>query len=165
MDATFWSIVGIAVMVVSLFLIPIGFPGIWVMVVVLGIGAYYHQVGLFVLFLSAALGLAAELAEYGVTKRMTTRYGGTRRAFWGAIVGWFVGVIVGIPIPVAGSVIAGMLGSFAGALLVSYAETRDLPAAGRVGWGVLLGRVASMALKTAAAVVVLTMGVWSLLLR
>lgn len=159
------AMLAIAVMVVGLLLVPLGLPGTWLMVVVLGVAAFYQKVGLFVLFFSAALALVAELAEYFVTKRMTTRYGGSRKAFWGALLGGMVGIFVGIPVPVVGSMLTGLLGSMAGAVLVTYLETRHLPSAGRVGWGVLLGRGLSIGVKVAAGVVILVLGAASLLIR
>ncbi|MBX6363818.1 MAG: DUF456 domain-containing protein [Gemmatimonadetes bacterium] len=158
-------ILAIAIMAVGLFVIPLGLPGTWLMILVLGVAAFYGEVGLVVLFAATALALVAELAEYAVTKRMTTRYGGSRRAFWGALLGGMVGIFVGIPVPVVGSMLTGLLGSMAGAVLVTYLETRHLPSAGRVGWGVLLGRGLSIGVKVAAGVVILVLGAASLLVR
>ncbi len=96
--------------------------------------------------------------EFLLVRRYTGRYGGSNRAFWGALLGGLVGVLVGVPIPIVGSVVAGILGSFAGAAAVTLLETRDLPAATRVGWGVTLARVFAIAVKTAVGVVILVVG-------
>lgn len=159
------SILAIAIMAVGLLVIPLGLPGTWLMILVLGVAAYYQAVGLVALFASTALALVAELAEYSVTKRVTARYGGSRKAFWGALLGGMVGIFVGIPVPVVGSMLTGLLGSMAGAVLVTYLETRHLPSAGRVGWGVLLGRGLSIGVKVAAGVVILVLGAAALLVR
>ena len=74
------------------------------------------------------------------------------------------GVVVGIPVPIIGSIIAGFVGSFAGAALVTWLEARDMGQAGRVGWGVLMGRMWAAAVKTAAGVVILVAGGAALLL-
>ena len=102
--------------------------------------------------------IAAEAVEYLLVQRHNLRYGGSGRAFWGAIAGGIVGVMVGLPVPVVGSLIAGFLGTFAGAALVTFMETRKLDSASRVGWGVLLGRMWAAAVKTAAGVAILVMG-------
>ena len=148
----------LAVMIGSLFLIPLGLPGAWIMVGVLAIAAIYKSVGLVTLLIVAAVAGIAELLEFIVVKKLTARYGGSRKAFWGAIAGGILGVIVGTPIPIIGSIVAAFLGSFAGAALVTYLETRQFGAAGRVGWGVVLGRGVAAAVKVFAGLVILVTG-------
>ncbi|HUP18991.1 MAG TPA: DUF456 family protein, partial [Gemmatimonadota bacterium] len=86
------------------------------------------------------------------------RYGGSSRAFWGAVFGGLVGVIIGFPVPVIGPVIAGIIGSFVGAAGVALLESRDVAGATRVGWGVVLARVFAAVAKVAAAIVILVVG-------
>jgi uncharacterized protein YqgC (DUF456 family) len=62
-----------------------------------------------------------------------------------------------------GSLLAGVAGTFLGAFAVSLWRTRQARSAARVGWGALLGRAASAAVKTAAGVVVLVVGAGALL--
>ncbi len=129
-----------ALMALSILLIPIGLPGLWVMVLLVGVGAWLGEVAPWILVTAIGLTALAELAEWLIVRRMNLEYGGSPRAFWGAIAGGVVGVVVGTPVPVVGSVVAGFLGSFLGAALVTYAEIRDVYGARRVGWGVLLAR-------------------------
>ncbi|HUP00901.1 MAG TPA: DUF456 domain-containing protein [Gemmatimonadota bacterium] len=160
-------VVGIAVMVLSLFLIPLGAPGLWIMIAVLGFGAWKDEVAWWVWgFLVVVAGLA-ELAEFLIVERTSARYGGSRRAFWGAIAGGLLGVVIGLPVPVPllGPLLAGLLGTFLGAALVTYWETRHLHAARRVAWGALVGRAFAAAAKTAAGVIILVVGSTSLLVR
>ena len=158
-----WAILGILIMIPALFIIPLGLPGLWIMVAVLAAGALAGEVGLAPLATAVALAVAAELAEFLFVKRMSDRYGGSRGAFWGALVGGLVGVIVGAPIPVIGSVVAGILGTFLGAAAVTLWEQRNLPSAARVGWGVVLGRIFAITAKMAVGVVILVTGAWALL--
>jgi len=158
-----WALLGILIMIPALFIIPLGLPGLWILVAVLAAGALAGEVGLAPLATAVALAVAAELAEFLFVKRMSDRYGGSRSAFWGALVGGLVGVIVGAPIPVIGSVVAGILGSFLGAAAVTLWEQRHLPSAARVGWGVALGRIVAIAAKMAVGVVILVTGAWALL--
>lgn len=162
-----WAVLGILIMIPALLIIPLGLPGLWIMVAVLAGGALAGKVGLAVLGLGVALATLAEIAEFLFVKRMSDRYGGSRGAFWGALVGGlvgvFVGVFVGVPIPVVGPVVAGILGSFLGAAAVTLWEERHLPSAARVGWGVVLGRIFAIAAKMAAGVVILVTGAWALL--
>ena len=150
--------VAIALLVLSLFLIPLGLPGLWVMVGVLAIGAVYQAVGLPVLALVVLVATLAEVLEFIFVKRFNARYGGSRKAFWGAIVGGIIGVVVGVPVPVIGSIIGAFVGSFVGASMVTLAETRNLSAARRAGWGVTLGRAVAAVVKVFAGLVIVVVG-------
>lgn len=158
------AMIGIAVMAAALLLTPLGVPGLWIMVVVLAVGAWTGAVGWLIVVIAAVLAGLAEAVEYLIVERMNVRYGGSRMAFWGAIVGGIAGVIVGMPIPVIGPVMAGFAGSFAGAALATLYETRHAGVAARVGWGTLLGRMWAAAAKVAAGLIILVLGAAALLL-
>jgi len=153
-----WPLLGMVGLLLGLILVPFGVPGTWLQVFVLSLATVYGRISLPVLAVCIALAAAGEVAEYVFVKRLTARYGGSRKAFWGALAGGMLGVLLGLPIPVVGSIVAGMAGSFAGAALVTWLETRDMPAAGRVGWGVVLGRVLAAAAKLGAGVCILVAG-------
>lgn len=154
---------GIAVMALSLFLIPLGLPGHWIMIGVLGVAAYFGELGLATLLPMLALAVGAECAEWIVVKRLSRRYGGSRRAFWGAMVGGLAGaLLIGAPVPLVGPVLAGLLGAAVGGAGVTLWETRRLGSAARVGWGVALGWGLAAALKTAFGVAILVSGVIAL---
>jgi uncharacterized protein len=157
------AIAGILVMVVALLLTPLGVPGLWIMVGVLAIGAIAGDVGILTLMVCLALAFFAEIVEFFIVDKLNVRYGGSRLAFWGAIAGGIAGVIIGLPVPIIGSLIAGFLGSFAGAVAATLYETRRMDAAARVGWGVLLGRMWSAAVKVAVGIVILVLGTAALL--
>ncbi|HEX6132929.1 MAG TPA: DUF456 family protein [Longimicrobiales bacterium] len=158
------AIIGILVMGVSLFLVPLGIPGLWVMVGVLVIGAAFGEVHVLILLACLGIALGAELLELLIVQKLNVRYGGSRLAFWGAIFGGVAGVVIGLPIPIIGSIIAGFLGSFAGAMAATLYETKEFDAARRVGWGVLVGRMWSAAAKVAAGVVIFVLGSAALLM-
>ena len=144
-----------AALLAALLMIPVGLPGTWVMVVC---GLAYHLLvpagGIRYATVGgvAALALLAELIELSVTARFARRYGGSRRAAWGAVIGGFVGVIVGVPVPIVGSVIAGLLGTFLGALIGEYESGAHHAAAARAALGATLGRVFASAMKVAVGV-------------
>jgi uncharacterized protein YqgC (DUF456 family) len=158
MDLALLKLAGIALMVGALLLIPLGLPGLWLMVAVLVVGAMSDAVGWGLLAALVLLVLAAEVLEFLAVSRLSSRYGGSKWAFWGALAGGFAGVVVGLPVPVVGSLVAGVLGTFAGAALVSLWETRQLGAASRVGWGAMLGRVVAVGVKVAVGIAVLLIG-------
>ncbi|MEP7382598.1 MAG: DUF456 domain-containing protein [Gemmatimonadota bacterium] len=135
----------------ALFLVLLGFPGLWLMV---GAALTYNWIatpvfGATTLILVAVLALVAEALEFTLSARYTRRYGGSPRAGWGALVGGFLGAIAGIPIPIVGSVIGALGGAFVGALALEYTRTGATHgSATRAAWGALLGRVVAAGAKT-----------------
>ncbi|HJR52343.1 MAG TPA: DUF456 family protein [Gemmatimonadota bacterium] len=158
------AIVGL---IVALVVIPLGLPGLWIMIGILAAATWANEVSPWILMLLVVIALLAELAEWAIVARTSARWGGSRKAFWGAIAGGLLGILVGLPIPlpILGPLVAGLLGTFAGAAAVTLWETRALRSAGRVGCGAVLGRAFAAATKTAAGVVILVTGVAALLLR
>jgi len=148
-----------AVMLVSLFLIPLGLPGTWLMIgAAIGYDALVpgpDTIGWFTIVATAVLALIAEVFEFTLSTRYTRKYGGSRRAGWGAIIGGIVGAIVGVPIPIIGSVIGAFVGSFAGALVAEYTrKDATVGTSTRVATGALIGRVVAAAMKTGIGVVI-----------
>lgn len=145
--------------VAGLLLIPFGLPGLWVQVAALAGFAWYTgfaTVGPVPIVACVVLAGAAEWLEFSLGGRYARRYGGGRRAAWGAILGGVAGAILGVPVPVVGSVVGSLVGSFAGAMLAELAGTRgrEVGAAVRTGWGALLGRVVATAVKAGIGVLV-----------
>lgn len=155
----------VLLMAVALLSVPLGLPGIWIMVAVLLVGVVAGWVSWPVWLVLTALAAVAEVLEFLVLKRMGDRFGGTRGAFWGAVGGGFVGVLVGAPVPVVGSLVAGLVGTFAGAGAVTLWATRSARDASRVGWGMLLARVFAVGLKVAAGIAILVVGGGAFLLE
>ncbi len=155
--------VGVIVMVIALISIPLGLPGLWIMIGVTAAGAIAGEVSLLSLLACVILAVVAEVIEFVLLRKLTKQYGGSRKAFWGALGGGFAGVLIGAPIPIIGSIIAGMVGAFAGAALVTYAETKQLDSAHRVGWGAVLGRMLTAVAKTAAGIAILAIAAAALL--
>ncbi|MEP7226447.1 MAG: DUF456 domain-containing protein [Gemmatimonadales bacterium] len=146
-----------AICVAGLLLIPLGLPGLWVIVLgVLGYGWLTDFRTLSVGFIALAVGLAVlgEVFEAWIGFRFAQRYGGSRRAGWGALVGGLIGAIVGVPVPIIGSVIGGFVGAFAGAALFEYTRARQSGTAAWAGWGAVLGRAAAAAVKMALGLVI-----------
>jgi uncharacterized protein YqgC (DUF456 family) len=147
----------------ALILIPLGLPGTWLMVAIAIIDRIVDHtsgIGIITIVAVAAVALIAELVELALIARYARRYGGSRRAGWGAVVGGFVGVIVGVPIPIIGSIIGGLVGSFVGALIAEYDLTGDHAAATRAATGALFGRAAAAAMKVGAGVAI---AAWTLI--
>ena len=62
--------------------------------------------------------------------------------------------MVGVPVPVIGSVIGAFVGSFAGAAVFEYTMSAHTGIAVAAGWGAVLGRAAAAAAKIALGIVI-----------
>jgi uncharacterized protein len=148
------------VILLSLVLIVLGLPGLWIMVasaVTYNLVVPGNRIGWVSLIIVAVLALIAEILEFSLTGKYARKYGGSRRAGWGAILGGIVGAMVGIPVPIIGSVIGAFIGSFLGALIAEFTGGSSAGDATRVAKGALIGRVVSTALKIGIG---FTIGVW-----
>jgi len=147
-----------AVLLLSLFLIPLGLPGTWIMIgSAIGYDALVagDPIGWFTIGATIVLATIAEVFEFTLSTRYTKKYGGSRRAGWGAIIGGIVGAIVGVPVPIIGSVIGAFVGSFVGALVAEYSRREaTVGTSTRVATGALIGRVVAAAMKTGIGVVI-----------
>lgn len=152
------AIVLLLLMVGALFLVPLGLPGVWIMLLVLFGVALAGEVAWSTWGILAVLTALAELLELVVLARVGRRYGGTGRAFWGAVAGGFAGAMAGLPVPVAGALLGGVTGTFLGAAAVTLWERRSLEEASRVGWGMTVARAIAVAVKTAVGIAVLVVG-------
>ncbi|HEX2202116.1 MAG TPA: DUF456 domain-containing protein [Longimicrobium sp.] len=152
--------------VAGLLLIPFGLPGTWVQVVALAAFGYWTRfatVGWGAVFVALALAIVAEVLEFWLGGRYAQRYGGSRRAGWGAILGGLVGAVIGIPVPIVGSVIGAFVGAFVGAALLEMTVKSEWRAAARVGWGAFLGRLVAVAMKSGIGVAIAALALLSAL--
>lgn len=141
-----------AVLLLSLVLIVLGLPGLWIMIataVTYTLIVPGRPIGWFTIGAICILGIIAELLDITLAGRFARKYGGSRRAGWGAIIGGMIGAFVGLPIPVVGSMVGALVGAFAGALVAELRGGAGTNAATRVATGALLGRVAGTVIKIA----------------
>jgi uncharacterized protein YqgC (DUF456 family) len=141
----------------GLVLIPFGLPGLWIMVLgVIGYGwlTGFATVGVATIAIVLSLAALGEIVEAWVGFRSAQRYGGSRRAGWGALIGGLVGAVVGVPVPVVGSVIGAFVGSFIGATLFEYSVAQRAGTAVGAGWGAVVGRAIGAAVKVALGLVI-----------
>lgn len=141
------------ILLLSLVLVPIGLPGIWLMVLA-GVAylwlAPVAPFGWLVIIGCVAIATIAEVLEFVLSASYTKKYGGTNRGAWGALVGGLVGAIIGVPIPIIGSVIGAFVGAFGGALVMELSRGATGEGATRAATGATIGRAIAMALKVAA---------------
>jgi len=150
----------VAAIVLGLIMIPFGMPGTLIM---FAAALCYHLlvpaggIGLMTVIGVGVLMAVAEGLEWVLTSRFTKKYGGSRRAGWGAIIGGMIGAFMGVPIPIVGSIIGAFVGAFLGAFVFEWSRERNHGVATRVAWGAFLGRVIAAAVKVAIG---LAMAVW-----
>lgn len=142
----------------GLLMVPLGLPGLWVM---LGAALLYWVVipaggiGLLTLAVASIIVIIAEVLEYTIAGRYTRKYGGSSRAAWGAILGGLAGAIVGVPVPVVGSLVGAFVGAFAGAFFGELTVGRDERGdPTRVATGALIGRAVAAAVKSGLGLLV-----------
>ena len=142
-----------------LLIIPLGLPGTWLM---LGIAAVYSamtqdSIGWVTIMLVGVIAVIAEVLEFMLASRFTRKYGGSKRAGWGAIIGGIVGAFVGLPVPLIGSMLGAFVGAFAGAFVFERLGGTSYGSSTKVATGALLGRAAASAMKVGFGFV---MAVW-----
>src|SRR5690349_15061103 len=108
----------IAAIALGLLMIPFGLPG--TLVIFAAALCYYFMVpggaiGVTTLVVIGIMMVIAEVLEFTLAGKYAKKYGGSKRAGWGAIIGGMVGAFMGVPIPIIGSVIGAFIGSFVGA--------------------------------------------------
>jgi len=151
---------------IGLVLIPLGLPGLWVMVG--GLLAYgwltdFRSIGVATIAIVLGIAFLGEIIESWLGFRFAKRYGGSSRSGWGALVGGLVGAVVGVPVAIIGSVIGAFIGSFIGAALFEYTYSRRAGIAVGAGWGAVVGRAAAAAAKIALGVVIAVIGLFAAL--
>ena len=159
-------IILILAMPAALIAVVLGLPGTWLILVTsvlyswltdFSVITYQMLLGLLV------FAVAAEVLEFWSGLWGARRYGGSKKAMLGTLIGGLAGAIILTPMLFGfGSVVGAFFGAFAGGLVVTYLEQRKMNEAMRVGWGGLLGRVFAMVFKGAAVVTMIGLDLWAI---
>lgn len=100
-----------------------------------------------------AIALVAEGIEFFVGAAAAARFGGSKLAMAGAIVGGFlVAIWLTSILPFIGTIAGAFIGAFAGATAFEFFSTKDWDKSLRVGYGAFLGALGGRLSKIAAAV-------------
>lgn len=148
------------VLVVSMVLIVLGLPGLWIMIasaITYNIVVPERPMSWLTVIGICALGIVAEVLDFGLAGKYARKYGGSRKAAWGAIVGGMIGAFIGVPVPIVGPVIGALIGSFVGALVGEVRNGAQRGAATKVATGALIGRVIGTVIKVALG---FTIAIW-----
>lgn len=144
------------VLIIGVCLIPVGLPGLWLIVVAAPAFDWLtgtHRIGLVTIIGVLLLAVTAEVLDFVFAARAARRYGGSERAAWAAAIGGLIGALVGVPIPVEGSVVGALAGVFIGALIAEVTRGSGPKGAVRVATGAVIGRVVASVAKVGIACV------------
>jgi len=104
----------------------------------------FQYIGIWTLLLLAIMAALTYLVEFAASVFGVKKYGGSRRAMTGAVLGGIVGIFLGIP---------GILfGPFIGAVAGELSMQRSLDEAGRAGFGTVVGLAIGVAGKLAIGI-------------
>jgi uncharacterized protein YqgC (DUF456 family) len=101
------------------------------------------SVGWVVIALLVLLCAASYAVDFAASYFGAKRFGASKWGSFGAIVGAIVGLFFGF--------VGILVGPIVGALLFEFLRSRQLVAAGKAGWGTLLGNLAGMVVKLVIA--------------
>ena len=156
----------ILVMPAGLIAVALGLPGTWLIVVA---SVFYSWLTDFAIITPQlllgllALAVVAELLEFTAGLWGARRYGGTKKAMVGTMIGGILGAVALSPMLFGfGTIVGAFFGAFVGAFSMTYLEQRKMDKAMRVGWGALLGRIFAMVFKGAAVVTMIGLDVWAI---
>lgn len=99
----------------------------------------FRYVGPWTLATLALLTIFSYLIEFVASALGAREFGGSKRAMWGAILGGFIGMFMGVP--------GILVGPFVGAMLGELSLQRTLDQAGRAGFGTVVGLALGIAGK------------------
>ena len=151
-------------MLIGIFVIPIGVPGTFLIAglamfqgLVTGFGTLSVQ---FVVILFA-IAISGELIEFFFGALAAKRFGGSKYAMWGAILGGFIGAVwaTGI-LPIVGTLLGAFAGAFTGATVLEFLHSKQLEHALRVGWGAFLGTIGGKVTKITIGIAMVVMTIY-----
>ena len=148
------------VLIGSMVLIVLGLPGLWIMIasaITYNIVVPSRPMSWLTVIGIVVLGIVAEVLDFSLAGKYARKYGGSRKAAWGAIIGGFVGAIVGVPLPIVGPLIGALIGSFVGAFVGEVRSGGERSAGAKVATGALIGRVLGTVIKVGLG---FTVAIW-----
>lgn len=150
----FGLVVFLLLALASLAAIPLGVPGT---LLIVGAAALYGAmtgwttVPLSVVLVLLGVAMAGEALDFFLGLAGAKSKGATKSGMAGAFFGGLIGAFMGFPVPLLGNIAGAFIGALGGAFLVELTVTSNLTRALQVGWGTLLGRIFSSILKLALA--------------
>ena len=122
-------------------------PGAPLLFLGLLLGAWaeeFRYIGVGTLLVLAGMAALTYVVEFAASMLGVKKYGGSRRAMAGAVLGGIAGLFLGIP--------GILLGPFVGAVIGELSLQRSLDQAGRAGFGTVVGLAVGLAGKLAIGI-------------
>ncbi len=146
----------IIVLLGGLIIVPLGFPGTWLMVIASFVFSLLgdFQSGrsdFWVLFLVVLMAVIGEVIEYMVGIMGSKKFQVTGGAIVCSIIGGLIGAFIGIPVVVIGSLLGLLVGTFLGAWLYEIILNRDIKKSFQMALAVFFSRVMALFVKTTIA--------------
>ena len=150
-----FAIAGLTIFILILFLgifsVVYGLPGTFIILIDVVIYAWvtdFEKIGFKTIVILVLISLFAEAMDFLLGMIGAKKYGASRKGIIASVIGGIAGAILMTPLLLGlGAVIGAFLGGAVGTFLVEYLEDRKLKAAFRMGYGVMLGKIASVFLK------------------
>ncbi len=140
----------------GLIIVPLGFPGTWLMVIATFLYSLVanFQTGksdLWVLGIATLLALLAEGVEYGIGIMVGRKFKVADGTVVASLVGGILGAIIGVPMALIGSLLGLFLGVFAGAFAYEMYKHRDWKKSLNASFGAFFSKVIALFIKTMVA--------------
>lgn len=113
-----------------------------------GLMTHFKTLGLYFFVIQTAVLILTFFIDYWASAYGTKRFGGSKQAAWGAVIGAILGLAVFGPLGV-------IIGPFLGAVLAELLRGTPLPQTLRVGVGTIVGTLGGAALKIIAEVLMI----------
>lgn len=142
----------------GLILVPLGFPGTWLMVV----AAFLYSLvtdfraghtDFWVVATTITLAVLAEGVEYGIGLMAGRKFKVSDQTVFASLIGGVLGAIIGLPVALIGSLLGLFLGVFLGAFIYEMYLHKDWQKASKASLGAFFSRVIALFIKTMVAFV------------
>jgi uncharacterized protein YqgC (DUF456 family) len=168
--ATAWMPMFFAGQMLALLIIPLGWPGLWLQVLLaFSVTLLTGHVGWFWSLAILMLAVLGEVLDQILGALGFSVVNASKLASWCALFGGFIFAFFGswIPIPILGSLIMSFIGTFVGAIFGEILHQRKLKPHLKVAFGAILGRVCGIAAKLslgfAACLIAIAAVLWELI--
>jgi len=151
-------IVLILFILAAFILVFFGMPGTFLILIgalIYNLITWSWSIGWTALIILLVLALLGELFDVVASAVTARHFGSSWVGVFGAVLGGIAGTVIGVPVPVLGSVLGLFIGAFVGATLFELVRQRSVRKGLRAGVGAFVGRITSIFVKLALAVMML----------
>lgn len=149
------------VLIAGVIIIPFGLAGTFIIVadvLIYGLATGFEKITIPFILLLLAIAVIMEIIEALFGAVLARKFGGSKWAMAGSIIGFFLGALSGTLLtPVIGTLIGAFLGAFIGASIFHGLSTGKWEDALQVGLGAFFGAVGGKVSKIIVAVIMVVM--------